>query len=372
MKKLSVLLVLVLAFIGCGEKNSYQIEGIVVDSSLEGATVFLQESVGRDLVSLDSVIIEDGKFVISGVVDDVKVLMLSVSSIETGKGAYRVPFILEPGNIVVTLDEATILGGTRLNEVFQVYNSSQQEMQEELRPIVDRFQKAAQDGSFKENPELEAEIMGEYNEVMDRSTKMNIDFIKDNIDNEVGLFIFNSYAGRFELETQKEILAIAGDLFKKDENVQRLMTRMENAEKVAIGQPFVDFTMKDPEGNEISLSDYAGKGKIVLIDFWAAWCGPCRNEMPNVVEAYDKFKDKGFEVVGVSLDRTHEEWMEGVETLKMEWPQMSDMKFWETPVVDLYAFQGIPHTVLLDGEGIIVEKNLRGQALHDKLSELLD
>ena len=371
MRNLSVVLVLLLALIGCGEKNSYQIEG-VVDSALEGSIVFLQESVGRDLVNLDSVVIEDGKFTFTGTVEDVNVLMLSVSNVEGGRAIYRAPFVLEPGNIIVSLDETTVLGGTRLNEVFNEYNSSQQELQNQLRPIIDRFQKAAQDGSFKENPNLEAEIMGEYNAMMERSTEMNISFVKENLDNEVGLFVFNNNAGRFELETQKEILAAAGDLFHKDENVQRLITRIENAEKVAVGKPFVDFTMKDPKGNEISLSDYAGKGKVVLIDFWAAWCGPCRNEMPNVVDAYNKYKDKGFEIVGVSLDRTHEEWMEGIETLKMEWPQMSDMKFWETPVVDLYAFQGIPHTVLLDGEGTIVDKNLRGQALHEKLSELLD
>ena len=142
-------------------------------------------------------------------------------------------------------------------------------------------------------------------------------------------------------------------------------------ELVAIGKQFVDFTLKDPDDEEVSLSDYVGKGKYVLVDFWAAWCPPCRREMPNVVSAYEKYKSKGFEVVGVSFDHNREQWLTGIDTLNMTWPQMSDLKYWDSPIVELYAIQSIPHTVLLDKEGVIIEKNLRGEALEAKLAELM-
>lgn len=374
MKKYSVVLgiLFAIAFIGCSEKNSYQIKGTVVGDVYEGSTVYLQEAVGRDLVALDSAIVEGGKFLISGVVEEVRILFLSLDGMLNPEMISRVPVVVEPGVISVEFGETVEVKGTKLNTLYKDYMDEQESFTDEVVPIIERYQRAAQDGSFVENPELEGEIMAEYNAVNERVKSKNIDFIKENIDNVLGLFVFNNYAGGLDLDTQKDILSSAGELFHNDDEVKRLLTRIENAEKVAIGQSFVDFTMKDTEGNDVSLSDYAGKGKVVLIDFWAAWCGPCRNEMPNVVDAYNKFKNKGFEVVGVSLDRTHEEWIEGIKSLQMEWPQMSDMKFWETPVVDLYAFQGIPHTVLLDSEGVIIEKNLRGQALHDKLSELLD
>ena len=202
-------------------------------------------------------------------------------------------------------------------------------------------------------------------------TDLNFNFIRDNIKNDLGKYSFMASSSMFEPEKQKEILSLADDDFKAQENIQRVVKRLENLENVAIGKKFVDFTLKNTEGNDVSLSDYAGKGKYVLVDFWAAWCGPCRQEMPNVVTAYDKYKSKGFEVVGVSFDQEKDKWIQGISDLNMTWPQMSDLMYWESPVVDMYAINGIPHTVLLDKEGTIIEKNLRGEALDAKLAELM-
>lgn len=189
--------------------------------------------------------------------------------------------------------------------------------------------------------------------------------------NELGEHVFTTSSSMFEPDQQRELLADAGESFKANSNVKRIIDRLESLEKVEVGKKFSDFTLKDPEGKEVSLSDYAGQGKYVLIDFWAAWCGPCRREMPYVVDAYDKYKSKGFEVVGVSFDETHEEWTQGIKDLNITWPQMSDLKYWESPVVDQYAIVGIPHTILLDREGTIIEKDLRGDELEVKLAELM-
>jgi len=123
------------------------------------------------------------------------------------------------------------------------------------------------------------------------------------------------------------------------------------------------------DGKPIALSSF--KGKVVLIDFWASWCGPCRKEMPNVVKAYAKYKAKGFEIYGVSLDDNKDRWLEAIAKDGITWPQVSDLKKWEADVVRNYNITSIPHTVLLDREGKIIAKNLRGEDLDKKLAEVL-
>ncbi len=159
--------------------------------------------------------------------------------------------------------------------------------------------------------------------------------------------------------------------FQKNEDVVRINNLVNTAKKTAVGQTFVDFTMNTPEGKPIKLSDYAGKGKYVLVDFWASWCGPCRQEMPNLVKAYAQYKSKGFEIVGVSLDKDAKSWTGGINKLNITWPQMSDLKYWDCQGAKLYAIRSIPHTVLIDKSGKIIARGLHGEELQAKLAELL-
>src|SRR5690606_16378148 len=117
------------------------------------------------------------------------------------------------------------------------------------------------------------------------------------------------------------------------------------------------------------LSDY--RGKVVLVDFWASWCGPCRREMPNVVRAYEKYKSRGFEIFGVSLDQDHSKWVEAIRSDGMTWPQVSDLRGWQSAAAQLYNVQSIPYTVLVDAAGKIITTNLRGADLEKKLEEVL-
>ncbi len=137
-----------------------------------------------------------------------------------------------------------------------------------------------------------------------------------------------------------------------------------------IGKPAPEMSMPDVNGKEVSIASF--KGKYVLVDFWASWCGPCRMENPAVVKAYNQFKNKNFTILGVSLDKDRDKWLEAIEKDNLTWTHISDLAFWNSKSVDIFNFQGIPYNVLIDPDGIIIAESLRGEALSRKLSEVLN
>jgi len=155
------------------------------------------------------------------------------------------------------------------------------------------------------------------------------------------------------------------------EDMVTLKEKIEVLKKVDIGQKAPDFTMNDPNGVPVSLYDALANCEVLLLDFWAAWCGPCRKENPFVVSTYNQFHSKGFSVLGVSLDRDRESWLKAIENDKLTWTHVSNVKYWDNPVAKMYGVSAIPTNYFIDKNGIILGKNLRGVALKEKVSSLI-
>ena len=367
MKKILILSTIIVFFAACQNKSEYTINGSVGDKTYEGQQIYLEKWTDSIMVSVDSTNIVNGAFTFKGKTDTPVLRFVTLGNKDS---KVRSMLMVEPGSINIVYDSLFHITGSVINDNYTDFNLKQKDLTIKIRSLSDQYNAAMMDGVMTDS--LDSELTSAYEKVADEAKDLNYNFIKNNIDNELGQYIFMTSSGMFDADQQKEILAMTNDEYKSKKNIKRIVDRLEASESVAIGNEFVDFTMKNPEGEYISLSDFAGKGKYVFVDFWASWCGPCRDEMPNVVNAYNKYKNKDFEIVGVSLDKDHDKWIQGIKDLNMAWPQMSDLKLWESSVVELYAIQSIPHTVLLDKEGKIIAKNLRGEMLDAKLAELLN
>ena len=182
-------------------------------------------------------------------------------------------------------------------------------------------------------------------------------------------FVVKDFAYKLDLEGMKAVRAQLDASLAGSEYVNQIESMISRMEKVQVGSIAPDFTLPDVDGNPVSLSSF--RGKYVLVDFWAAWCPDCRKENPNIVAAWEKYKDKNFAVLGVSLDRKRDQWLAAIEKDNLTWTQVSDLKYWDSEAAVLYCIRWIPMSFLIDPEGKIVAIGLEGEELHNKLEELL-
>ncbi|MDR1936932.1 MAG: AhpC/TSA family protein [Tannerellaceae bacterium] len=373
MKKMFGLAVCAFLLAACDGKQGYTITGTIDNDALDGQYVYLYTYGVDDAAPLDSALVAGGAFTFKGVQDTPLLVALRLADgvidsqqeiIYGGFDPYAPWFILDNSKLKVSLGKNSAVEGTPENNELTAY----------YRQL---------DGIYDDQAELESQLKSKNDSLINiaeaalealdaRAIPLHKAYILSHSNSLTGANVF--YINRYVLPEadQREIIAQAGDLFKSAPGIEKRIEHLDVLEKVAIGKTFTDFEMSDPKGNTHKLSEYAGNGKVVLIDFWASWCPPCRRSIPYLREVYKQYKDKGFEIVGVSLDRTGEAWVKGIEDLQITWPQMSDLQYWKSAGAALYGVNSIPHTVLVGRDGVILAKNLHDEALGAKLAEILE
>ncbi len=363
MKRPILILLAGILMLSCGTKNDkYTIQGTIAD--IDSVVVYLQKKGSDGWEKIDSAMVMNGKFTFKGSISLPEMFYLNIKEKEV-----VVPLFVENAEINVQIYpdsvDKSIVRGSSTNDIYMKYVAMDESIMKKMENVYNAWQNAKEIGdtaSMKKNDLISEEL--------DKEMKAQlVSFVKKNKNTVVSPYLITRNSWQFDLPELENILSVFDTAMSSSTYYQAIEKRIEVLRSVAIGQFAPDFTLNDSTGNPISLSSL--KGKILLVDFWAAWCGPCRAENPNVVKAWQKYKDKGFDVLGVSFDTNREKWLKAVKDDKLTWTQVSDLKGWGNEAGKLYGINLIPANVLLDKDQKIIASGLRGEQLFKKLEELL-
>ena len=371
MKKIALILIAAITVISC-KKEGYEITGTAngVDN---GKNVYLEAQSETGPVALDTAVVENGKFKFDGKLKDG--VELAFVRIETLNGS--LPIILEDGDIAIEFNKDTIqkskIGGTKNNDKFQSYNDKSNIIFKKMMKFQEENQQKMMQAQQTQDTVTAGALMKEYNKFQEELNEQSKAFINANPDAFISSLLLENFLMRNSI-TAEEAKKFYEKLDKKlletksGKNITKMMEAMSAA---TVGSAAPEFSAPSPDGKTISLKE--SLGKVTLIDFWASWCVPCRKENPNVVAMYNELHDKGFNIIGVSLDNPggDQAWKDAIAKDGLTWNQVSNLKGWKDPIAEQYNVKSIPATFLLDASGKIVAKDLRGDALKAKVKELL-
>ncbi|WP_367177023.1 redoxin domain-containing protein [uncultured Eudoraea sp.] len=367
MKKLILPALLLGLLVACNTTtDGFKLEGNLSGEVENGTQVFLKKTdEANQLIEVDTTTLENGKFTFTGSSGMPELHYLLINSVRG-----NIPVVIENGTIEVSAQKDSLafakIKGTLQNDLFAGFLKESRGLANRARSMSDEMRNA----SAVQDTAAMNSLRDEYFELQEEAKTFELTFVKENPEALISALIIEK-ALTTKVLSEKEIKELYDALspsIKETSVGQRIKTKLDKLVSTSIGEKAPNFSAPTPSGDELALNDVLGK--VTIVDFWAAWCKPCRAENPNVVKVYKKYHDKGLNILGVSLDRRFEDWTKAIEDDGLEWNHVSNVKYFDE-IAELYNVKAIPATFILDENGVIIAKNLRGPALENKISELL-
>jgi peroxiredoxin len=380
MRRKSLLFVLLgVALTGTAQtEKSFSVKGLLKNISLPVQKVFLSYRVG-DKSMIDSVVPADNTYTFSGKLAEPTVASLRVRYAPDADGKpVKLSGTRDFISLFLSADQIAIVSvdsfsnakvtGSKANDDYAKLTEALKPINTRMRALSAEYSKAA---AAKDEPARKA--AEDKMDALDKESKIVYrDFVTSHLQSPVAVYAISQFAGwDIQVDAVEPLFNQLPATARNSPGAKLLSEQIAIAKKTSVGREAMDFTQNDTLGIPVKLSSF--RGKYLLVDFWASWCGPCRRENPNIVKAYQAYREKGFHILGVSLDQPNakDKWIKAIHDDNLTWTHVSDLKYWQNEVAQQYGIQAIPQNLLLDPQGKIIAKNLNGEQLQKKLGEIL-